>query len=247
MLNNEANCPAIAWTDDLEGVRIQDKKMLEKDVLPNYFTKQLYESFLRHLKLYGFQRQVKLRTDSFEAVYVHPNFKKDQPEMMKFIVKEQDSQKEKRSERPRIKTSGNEAAAKKIVRPLVFNTCESGKPCEGVIPSIPLKIEEKEIQIENRVSLNSYESAVDFYTSYLTSLDFSNRMLECLDLTVNEFMAQTHRYDDDVNINQLICSKVKELDIDYFVDREMSDPSTHFQSSYSDDSDLIQYEDIKLS
>jgi acyl-[acyl carrier protein]--UDP-N-acetylglucosamine O-acyltransferase len=77
MVNNQGNAKAICWTMDGEGVLINDKQCLKKEVLPAYFAKQKYESFLRHLNLFGFKRQFKNKTDHYEAIYKHPSFLRD--------------------------------------------------------------------------------------------------------------------------------------------------------------------------
>lgn len=86
ILGNPKNAGIIAWSKDDESVVIKTREGLE-EVLTQYFKKQRYESFLRHLKLFGFQRHHKAKGDTYEAIYTHPMFKRTQPQLRKLIRK----------------------------------------------------------------------------------------------------------------------------------------------------------------
>ena len=89
MLSDHALEDIIAWTPDGSGVLIQNRKKAEAEALPKYFKRQLYESFLRHLNLYGFSRDPKKKNESHESIYRHPLFLRDSPELWHRICKGQ--------------------------------------------------------------------------------------------------------------------------------------------------------------
>lgn len=63
MLRDHTLQGIIAWTQDGAGVLINDRAQFEAEVLPAYFKKQRYESFLRQLKVFGFSRDHKDKED----------------------------------------------------------------------------------------------------------------------------------------------------------------------------------------
>ncbi|CAK68032.1 unnamed protein product (macronuclear) [Paramecium tetraurelia] len=63
----------IKWSDDGEYLIVVNPKEMESQILPQYFKHNHYQSFLRQLNMYEFQ---KARNSENHEIFTHPNFKK---------------------------------------------------------------------------------------------------------------------------------------------------------------------------
>lgn len=83
-VEEDGHASIITWNADGKSFKMQDLKKFVKDILPNYFPKTPYRSFLRQLILYGF---VCVRHGPFEGSYMHPFFVRDNAENLNKIQK----------------------------------------------------------------------------------------------------------------------------------------------------------------
>ncbi|KAJ9064322.1 Heat shock factor protein 3, variant 2 [Entomophthora muscae] len=93
MLESPFHNGIISWSEDGESVIIHNNTLFETNVLPQYFIISRMDSFTRQMNLYEFKRTSDARkqrqkggADKF-TTFVHPNFKRDHPELIATITR----------------------------------------------------------------------------------------------------------------------------------------------------------------
>ncbi|KAF7338498.1 Transcriptional factor [Mycena venus] len=92
MVNDPKTTNLIQWSDTGDSFYVYDHERFSRDVLPHWFKHQNFASFVRQLNMYGFHKiphlqQGVLKSDpgSEHWNFVHPNFRRDQPDLLCYI------------------------------------------------------------------------------------------------------------------------------------------------------------------
>ncbi|KAK7023756.1 transcriptional factor [Favolaschia claudopus] len=92
MVNDTKTNHLIKWADLGDSFYVYDQEHFARDVLPHWFKHQNFASFVRQLNMYGFhkiphlqQGVLKSEAGSEHWNFVHPNFRRDQPDLLCYI------------------------------------------------------------------------------------------------------------------------------------------------------------------
>lgn len=87
-LVNDNGIDAIIWNEKGDGIIIK-KNLIEKDFLHlNGFKATCFASFVRQLNLYGFRKSQRFNRDNPNIHhYSQPNFKRNQPELIRHLTR----------------------------------------------------------------------------------------------------------------------------------------------------------------
>ncbi|CAD8179871.1 unnamed protein product [Paramecium pentaurelia] len=97
----------IKWSDDGEYFIVMNPKEMESQILPQYFKHNHYQSFLRQLNMYEFQ---KARNSENNEIFTHPNFKKGNKKQLSQIKRNPIKQKVLlKKEKKKVKAESTEA------------------------------------------------------------------------------------------------------------------------------------------
>ena len=94
IINDTENESIIHWDESGKIIVIESKSKFSTKILQEYFCHQNYESFIRQLNLYGFNKEPNIYNTNKEA-YSHPNFTKfSKPENIKNIKRKKNNEDE---------------------------------------------------------------------------------------------------------------------------------------------------------
>ncbi|KAJ7109142.1 HSF-type DNA-binding-domain-containing protein [Mycena epipterygia] len=93
MVNDEKTNHLIEWSPSGDTFfAVYDQERFSRDVLPHWFKHQNFASFVRQLNMYGFHKKPHLQQGVLKSEagsehwnFVHPNFRRDQPDLLYFI------------------------------------------------------------------------------------------------------------------------------------------------------------------
>eukprot|EP00835_Amoeboradix_gromovi_P006484 NODE_771_length_4382_cov_0.329442.p1 type:complete len:301 gc:universal NODE_771_length_4382_cov_0.329442:2701-3603(+) len=85
MLEKDSNY--IHWNKDGASFKINDREQFTSQTLPQYFKHNNFASFIRQLNMYGFHKVQHIVGEEWE--FTHEYFKRDQPDMMSLITRNQ--------------------------------------------------------------------------------------------------------------------------------------------------------------
>ncbi|CAK5279560.1 unnamed protein product [Mycena citricolor] len=92
MVNDDRTNNLIEWSPSGDTFYVYDQEKFAMEVLPRWFKHKNFASFVRQLNMYGFhkiphlqQGVLKSETESEHWNFVHPNFKRDQPDLLCLI------------------------------------------------------------------------------------------------------------------------------------------------------------------
>ncbi|KAJ7470524.1 transcription factor Hsf1 [Mycena latifolia] len=92
MVNDEKTNHLIEWSSAGDTFYVYDQERFSREVLPHWFKHQNFASFVRQLNMYGFhkiphlqQGVLKSEADSEHWNFIHPNFRRDQPDLLCLI------------------------------------------------------------------------------------------------------------------------------------------------------------------
>ncbi|KAJ6547325.1 hypothetical protein B0H19DRAFT_1165042 [Mycena capillaripes] len=92
MVNDPKTNHLIEWSALGDTFYVYDQERFSREVLPHWFKHQNFASFVRQLNMYGFhkiphlqQGVLKSEADSEHWNFVHPNFRRDQPDLLYLI------------------------------------------------------------------------------------------------------------------------------------------------------------------
>lgn len=87
MLDDKDITHIISWNQNGDAWKIHDPTLFTDEVVPKYFTKCKYSSFLRMACGWGFKRVLDLSSD--HGCYSSPHFSREHPELIKNMKREQ--------------------------------------------------------------------------------------------------------------------------------------------------------------
>ncbi|KAJ7789404.1 hypothetical protein B0H14DRAFT_2397539, partial [Mycena olivaceomarginata] len=92
MVSDPKTDKLISWSDVGDSFYIYNQEEFSRDVLPSWFKHQNIASFVRQLNMYGFhkiphlqQGVLKSQAGSEHWNFIHPNFRRDQPDLLCYI------------------------------------------------------------------------------------------------------------------------------------------------------------------
>ncbi|EKM82280.1 hypothetical protein AGABI1DRAFT_52375, partial [Agaricus bisporus var. burnettii JB137-S8] len=98
MVNDDKDRDLICWSDAGDSFFVLDHERFAREVLGHWFKHQRFSSFVRQLNMYGFHKiphlqQGVLRSDSDTEYwnFSHPNFRRDQPDLLCLIQRKKQS------------------------------------------------------------------------------------------------------------------------------------------------------------
>lgn len=81
ILSNPSYVSIVSWLPNGKSFAIHDANKFSSEILPKYFRRVIFRSFVRKLNRWGF-RSVKRSISGFETTFEHTSFCRDQPELV---------------------------------------------------------------------------------------------------------------------------------------------------------------------
>ena len=134
------------WSDDGNMIEILNQELFEQLVIPNYFGHRNFSSFARQLNFYGFRKVPSLVVRNTDptgnekkvVTFQNPDFKRDEPELMKSI---------RRSTRSGQSDSSNQQEVEKLKKRLE----EMESMMSSLTDTFDHKLKELQTSYRNRI------------------------------------------------------------------------------------------------
>ncbi|CAD8084304.1 unnamed protein product [Paramecium sonneborni] len=185
----------IKWSNDGEYFIVLNPKEMETQILQQYFKHNHYQSFLRQLNMYEFQ---KARNSENHEIFTHPNFKKGNKKQLSQIKRNPIKQKVLlKKEKKNVKAESTEAEfEQQMQQELTF-------------------LKERQFQFENDFKAISEQNQIimEQHNSIWSQLSLSRQSLDAkidrLSYLLSFFLKQQDTSIKDNNLQELFKTNVK--------------------------------------